>query len=73
MANEWQMVMDIFRGGFSRGFDSNAQYEFRRHDGESFTMRLADQADWYNIAGLWFRPTPPEQPSPPQSYRQTKP
>jgi hypothetical protein len=59
VSGEWRMVMDIFRGGFSNGFDRSAEYEFKRHDGEPFMMRLADQADWYNIAGLWFRPTPP--------------
>jgi len=67
VSGEWQPLLSFFRLGYPEDFDREETYQYRRGvDGEPFEMRLADQADWYNIAGLWFRPIPPSLPQAPK-------
>lgn len=58
---EWRLLLSHFRMGYPADFDREKTYQFKRGvDGESFEMRLADQADWFNVAGLWYLPEQPK-------------
>lgn len=56
---DWQPVMSPW-GGYTDGFESKAHYEFKRHgepDETAAVFRLTDTSPYFNLAGLYFRPT----------------
>ena len=53
----YRMVMNPLAGGYTEGFDREAECLFLRVDwSEPCRFRMADQPEWFNIAGLWWKP-----------------
>lgn len=57
---EWKFVCNDMQGGYTRGFDRDREYEFKRGDTGTihrFKMRDADPA--FNVWGLLYRDITP--------------
>ena len=53
----YRLVMSPLRGGYPDGFDRDAEYLFlRRNWPEPLKFKLSDQPEWFNIAGLYWKP-----------------
>lgn len=53
---DWQPVISPI-GGFAHGFDPSQFYEFKRQGSDKIDVfRMADQAAYFNVAGLLWRP-----------------
>lgn len=69
---DWKPVRS-FWGGYTVGFDPDAQYEFKRQDAPddaATVFRLSDASPYFNLADLYFRPksaTPPASQKPVRS------
>ena len=51
------LVMDHCRGGYAEGFDRNADNLFLRLGWpKPQRFKLSDQPEWFNIAGLYWKP-----------------
>jgi len=52
----YRMVMNPLTGGYAEGLDREAEYLFLRLDwAVPAKFKLADQPEWFNIAGLWWK------------------
>ena len=55
--NGWLPVVHPFYSGYWPGFDPAVIYEFARIDSNTTShYRLSDQAEWFNVCGLYYRP-----------------
>ena len=51
----WLPVISKRLGGYTDGFDPTREYDFKRIGSDQIERyRLADQPDWFNVAGLMF-------------------
>ena len=51
-------VLDVINGGYTKGLDRNAEYQFMRADWDApKVFKLADCHPAMNVWGLYYRPS----------------
>lgn len=53
----YRLVMNPLFGGYADGFDRGAEHLFLRQSwAEPQRFKLSEQPEWFNIAGLYWKP-----------------